>query len=64
MLSGLPQRADRSLSWVNWLEGRSASVGKALGIGTGQRMLMEQLRPFDADVAKAAGCVSVRFPEG
>jgi DNA invertase Pin-like site-specific DNA recombinase len=31
-------------------------IGKALGIGTGtvQRVLMEQPRPFDADVAEAA----------
>jgi hypothetical protein len=43
MSSGLPPRADTA-----------ASVGKALGIGTGtvQRVLMEQLRPFDVDVAE------------
>ena len=31
-------------------------IGKALGIGTGpvQRVLMEQSRPFDVDVAEAA----------
>ena len=31
-------------------------IGKTLGIGTGtvQRVLMEQPRPFDVDVAKAA----------
>jgi hypothetical protein len=31
-------------------------IGKALGIGTDtvQRVLMEQPRPFDADVAEAA----------
>ena len=31
-------------------------IGKALGIGTGtvQRVLMEQPRPFDVDVAEAA----------
>jgi hypothetical protein len=31
-------------------------IGKALGIGTGtvQRVLMEQSRPFDVDVADAA----------
>jgi hypothetical protein len=31
-------------------------IGKALGIGTGtvQRILMEQPRPFDVDVAEAA----------
>ena len=31
-------------------------IGKSLGIGTGtvQRVLMEQPRPFDVDVAKAA----------
>jgi len=30
-------------------------IGKALGIGTGtvQRVLMEQPRPFDADIAEA-----------
>jgi hypothetical protein len=34
----------------------SASVGKALGIGTGtvQRVVMEQPRPFDVDAAEAA----------
>ena len=34
-------------------------IGKALGIGTGtvQRVLMEQPRPFDVDVAEAA-CAS------
>src|SRR5215475_5740349 len=49
MFSGLPPRAVTSLSWINWFEGRSASVGKALGIGTGtvQRVLMKQPRPFD-----------------
>jgi hypothetical protein len=48
-----PPRADTSLSWINWFEGRSASVGKTLGIGTGtvRRVLMEQPRPFDVDVA-------------
>jgi hypothetical protein len=32
------------------------TIGKALGIGTGtvQRVLKEQPRPFDADVAEAA----------
>jgi transposase-like protein len=31
-------------------------IGKTLGIGTGtvQRVLMEQPRPFDVDVAEAA----------
>jgi hypothetical protein len=31
-------------------------IGKALGIGTGtvQRVVMEQPRPFDVDVAEAA----------
>jgi hypothetical protein len=31
-------------------------IGKALGIGTGtvRRVLMEQPRPFDVDVAEAA----------
>jgi hypothetical protein len=31
-------------------------IGKALGIGTGtiQRVLMEQPRPFDVDVAEGA----------
>jgi hypothetical protein len=31
-------------------------IGKALGVGTGtvQRVVMEQPRPFDADVAEAA----------
>ena len=31
-------------------------IGKALGIGTGtvQRVVMEQQRPFEADVAEAA----------
>ena len=31
-------------------------IGKTLGIGTGtvQRVLMEQLRPFDVDVAEPA----------
>ena len=31
-------------------------IGKALGIGTGtvQRVLIEQPRPFDVDVAEAA----------
>jgi hypothetical protein len=31
-------------------------IGKALGVGTGtvQRVLMEQPRPFDGDVAEAA----------
>jgi hypothetical protein len=31
-------------------------IGKALGVGTGtaQRVLMEQPRPFDVDVAEAA----------
>ena len=31
-------------------------IGKTLGIGTGtvQRVLMEQPRPFEADVAEAA----------
>jgi hypothetical protein len=54
MFSGLPPRADTSRSWINWFEGRSASVGKALGIGTGtvQRVVMEQARPFDVDVAE------------
>jgi hypothetical protein len=35
-------------------------IGKALGIGTGtvQRVLMEQPRPFDVDVAEAALPVS------
>jgi hypothetical protein len=36
MSSGLPAKADTSLSWVNWFEGPSASVDKALGIGTGR----------------------------
>jgi hypothetical protein len=56
MFSGLSPRADTSLSWINWFEGRGASVSKALGIGTGTewRVVMEQARPFDVDVAKAA----------
>jgi hypothetical protein len=56
MFFGLPPTADTSLSWINWFEGRWASVSKALGIGTGtvQRGLMEQPRPFDIDVAEAA----------
>jgi hypothetical protein len=29
-------------------------IGKALGTGTVQRVVMEQLRPFDVDVAEAA----------
>jgi hypothetical protein len=29
-------------------------IGKALGTGTVQRVLMEQPRPFDVDVAEAA----------
>jgi hypothetical protein len=29
-------------------------IGKTLGTGTVQRVLMEQPRPFDVDVAKAA----------
>jgi hypothetical protein len=31
-------------------------IGRALGVGTGtvQRVLMEQQRPFDVDVAEAA----------
>ena len=47
MLSGFPPRADTSLSWINWFEGRSASVGKALGIGTAtvQRVLMDLYVP-------------------
>src|SRR6516165_4110302 len=29
-------------------------IGKTLGVGTVQRVVMEQLRPFDVDVAEAA----------
>jgi hypothetical protein len=37
-------------------------IGKALGIGTGtvQRVLMEQPRPFDVDVAEAYASQWVR----
>jgi hypothetical protein len=50
-----PPRADTSLPWINWFEGWSASVGKALGIGTGtvQRVVMEQPRSFDVNVVDA-----------
>jgi hypothetical protein len=36
-------------------------IGKALGIGTGtaQRAIMEQSRPFDADVAETAAFASL-----
>ena len=47
MFPGLPPRADPSLSWINWFEGRSAPVSKALGMGTGtvQRGLMDLYVP-------------------
>ena len=45
------KRGDGGLKSVGILK-----IGKALGIGTGtvQRVLMEQPRPFDVDVAEAA----------
>ena len=60
-----PPRADTSLSWINWFEGRSASVGKALGIGTAlvQRVVMEQPRPFDVDVADYGVQVDLAQPK-
>jgi hypothetical protein len=56
MFSGLPPKSRHKPVLDQVVRATVGSVGEALGIGTRtvQRVLMEQPRPFDVDVAEAA----------